>query len=73
MQVLAPAHDGRLPTDRIFANLKLTELKDKRMLLRRGLSDYVEFLLFLARENLDFERVEALAREVSGMLRGWEL
>lgn len=70
---VVPAHDGRLPTDRIFANLKLTELKDKRMLLRRGLSDYVQFLLFLARENLDFERVEALAREVSGMLRGWEL
>jgi hypothetical protein len=70
---VVPAPDGRLPTDRIFANLKLTELRDKRTLLRRGLSDYVQFLLFLARENLDFERVEALAREVSEMLRGWEL
>jgi len=70
---VVPAADGRLPKDRIFTNLKLTELKDKRTLLRRGLSDYVQFLLFLARENLDFERVEALAREVSEMLRGWDV
>ena len=70
---VVPAADGRLPTERIFANLKLSGVKDKRTLLRRGLSDYVQFLLFLARENLDFDRVEALAREVGEMLRGWEL
>jgi hypothetical protein len=70
---VVPGTDGRLPADRIFTNLKLTGIRDKRTLLRRGLSDYVQFLLFLARENLDFERVEGLAREVSDMLCGWEV
>jgi hypothetical protein len=70
---VVPGTDGRLPADRIFTNLKLTGIRDKRTLLRRGLSDYVQFLLFLARENLVFERVEGIAREVSDMLCGWEV
>lgn len=70
---IMPAPDGRIPPDRIYANLKLAPTKDKLMLLRRGLSDYVQFILFLAREALDFDRVERLAWQVKSQLRGFDI
>lgn len=69
---VVPAPDGRLPPERIGANLKLSPTSNKLHLLRRGLSEYVQFLLFLARETLDFDEVERLAEEVRELLGGLE-
>ncbi len=62
--------DGRLPTQKIFANLKVSKAPNKPEILRRGLREYLRFLLFMAREGLPFEAVERLAGEVRGTVRG---
>ncbi|MCK6573886.1 DUF4388 domain-containing protein [Myxococcota bacterium] len=49
---VVPAADGRLPPERIFTNLKISQAKEKMRLLRRGLSEYVQFLMFLVRESV---------------------
>ncbi len=70
---VVPTPEGRLPPERISSNLLLSRADDKLRLLQRGLNEYVQFLLFLARETLDFERVERLAegvRERLGTLEG---
>jgi hypothetical protein len=69
---VVPASDGRLPAERISSNLLLSQAEDRLRLLQRGLDEYVNFLLFLARETLDFERVERLAEEVRQRLSVFE-
>lgn len=65
-----PAGDGRLPSDPLYLNLKTSGAPDKLRILRRGLQEYLRFLLFAAREVLPYERVEALAGEVLTLVRG---
>jgi len=67
---VSPRHHGRLPGPKVMANLKVSGSRDKLFTLRRGLSDYLRFLLFIGREALPFEQVEALAKEVRGLVRG---
>ncbi len=67
---VSPGLDGRLPGPKVMANLKVSGSRDKLFTLRRGLSDYLRFLLFIGREALPFEQVEALAKEVRGLVRG---
>ena len=69
---VVPSSDGRLPPDRIFTNLKISQSKEKMRLLRRGLSEYLQFLMFLARETIDFERVEHLDQQVRAQLLGFD-
>lgn len=69
---VVPSADGRLPPERIFTNLKISQSKEKMRLLRRGLSEYVQFLMFLARETVDFEVVERLDKQVRAQLIGFD-
>ena len=69
---VVPSADGRLPPDRIFTNLKISQSKQKMRLLRRGLSEYLQFLMFLARETIEFERVEQLDQQVRAQLLGFD-
>ncbi len=62
--------DGRLPLDHIVANLKLSPMGDKIETLRRGLNEYLRFLLFVAREVLPYPQVERLAADVRGTVSG---
>ncbi len=70
---VVPGKNGHLPPERIFTNLKVSQSTEKVVLLRRGLNEYVQFLLFLARETMDFDRVERLASRVQDALAGLEL
>ncbi len=67
---VAPGSDGRLSADPIFLNLKVADVPDKLQVLRRGLQEYLRFLLFAAREVLPYEQVERLAGDVLGLVRG---
>lgn len=67
---VAPGADGRLPAAKLMANLKVSASRDKLFTLRRGLSDYLRFLLFVGREALPVEIAEGLARDVRGLVRG---
>ncbi len=62
--------DGRLPTDLLFANLKTCPVSDKLEVLRRGLNEYLRFVLFVAREALPYAQVERLAGEVRALVTG---
>ncbi len=65
-----PGPDGRIDPQGMQANLKLSSSQDKLFVLRRGLSDYLRFLLFIAREALPFEQVEVLASDVRKRVAG---
>ena len=41
-------------------------------ILRSGLSEYVQFLMFLARESVDFVVVERLDKQVRAQLIGFD-
>jgi hypothetical protein len=69
---VVPGPDGRLAPERISQNLLLSKTDDKLRLLQRGLNEYIQFLLFLARETLDFDRVEKLAEEIRERLGVFE-
>ncbi|MCA9544400.1 MAG: DUF4388 domain-containing protein [Myxococcales bacterium] len=68
-QGVAPDADGRLPADPLFLNLRVADVPDKVQVLRRGLQEYLRFLLFAAREVLPYERVEGLAGDVLALVR----
>lgn len=70
---VVPAADGRLPPDRLLTNLKISQSREKVRLLRRGLSEYARFLMFLARETLEFEVVEDLDTRVKAVLGGFDV
>lgn len=65
-----PIAGGRLPLEPIYANLKTLQGDDKIRSLRRGLREYLRFLLFVARECLPFDQVERLATEVRTQVQG---
>ena len=67
---VTPGIDGRVPAQKVMANLKVSGSRDKLFSLRRGLSDYLRFLLFIGREALPFDEVEGLARDVRALVRG---
>lgn len=69
---IVPASDGRLPPERLLTNLKISQSREKVRLLRRGLSEYARFLMFLARETLEFDIVEDLDTRVRTTLRGFD-
>jgi len=69
---VVPTADGRLPPERIFTNLKIAQSKEKMRLLRRGLSEYIRFLMFLARETIEFDQVERLDKQVQAQLLGFD-
>lgn len=66
---VAPDAQGHLPPEPIFLNLKVADVPDKVQVLRRGLQEYLRFLLFAAREVLPYDRVEGLAGEVLNLVR----
>ncbi len=67
---ITPGPDGRVSSQRLMTNLKVSKARDKLFILRRGLGDYLRFMLFVAREALPFDRVEGLASEVRDLVRG---
>ncbi len=67
---VTPGIDGRVPAQKVMANLKVSGSRDKLFSLRRGLSDYLRFLLFIGREALPFDEVEGLAKDVRSLVRG---
>jgi hypothetical protein len=67
---VAPGADGRLPGPKLMANLKVSASRDKLFTLRRGLSDYLRFLLFVGREAIPVDAAESLARDVRDLVRG---
>jgi hypothetical protein len=69
---VSPAGDGRLDPERIQINLKTSATAEKFLFLRRGLSEYLQFMLFLAWEALEFAAVERLAWAVRAELDGFD-
>lgn len=57
---------GRLPIERVLANLKKRPVTEHRQLLQRGSTDLIERALSLASEDLDDERMDAVLEQVAG-------
>lgn len=69
-QGVEPGSDGRLPGERIQVNLKTLETDDRLRVLRRGLREYLRFLLFISRECLPYDEVETISNRVRDQVRG---
>ena len=65
---VVPETNGEIPLEPILASLGRFPDGDRLGVLRRGLDEYLEFMLFLARETLEFHQVERLAMEVDSDL-----
>lgn len=57
---------GRVPVDRVLANLKKRPATEHRQLLQRASTDLIDRALSLASEDLDDDRIDAVLEQVAG-------
>ena len=65
---VGPNERGQIPEEPVVQNLERYADQDRLPTLRRGLDEYLEFMLFLARETLEYHQVERLAVDVDSDL-----
>lgn len=66
-----PDGSGQVALEALQANLATSPIENKARVLRRGLGEYLRFLLFVARESLPFDQVESLAVEARRLVGGY--